>query len=204
MNKFYKRLKALFGKFFGLLFRVKIINPQNEIQGTPFIVCSNHTSLWDVFIISLAMKNQIRYLAKKEVFKIPIFGWIIKRMGAIPVDRKAGDIGAIKKSIEILKNGDCMGVFPQGTRCPKQNPRDTEIKDGIGMLCSKTNVGILPVYIKTKKGKVRFFHRTYFIIGEYIPPEELKFDALGKEKYRLISTHAFDKTCALGESVVKI
>lgn len=204
MNKFYKRLKAMFGKLFGLLLRVKVINPQNEIQGRPFIVCSNHTSLWDVFVISLAMKNQIRYLAKKEVFKIPIFGRIVKNMGAIPVDRKAGDIGAIKKSIETLKNGDCMGVFPQGTRRPKVNPRDTEIKDGIGMLCSKTDVGILPVYIKTKKGKVKFFRRTYLIIGEYIPPEKLRFDAVGKEKYKLISEYAFDKTCALGESVVKI
>ena len=200
MNKFYKCMKAIFGGIFKLIYRMKFINRDKEITDKPFIVCANHTALMDVTAIVLAFKkNQIRFMAKKEIFKVPVLNWFAKSMGAFPVDRKNGDVGAIKKTIEMLKNGDKVGIFPQGTRRPYENPRDTEVKDGIGMIASRAEVGIVPVFIKTKKGKLKLFHRTRVIIGDYISPEELNFEATGKEKYKLIANYAFDKLCELGE-----
>ncbi|MBO5286691.1 MAG: 1-acyl-sn-glycerol-3-phosphate acyltransferase [Clostridia bacterium] len=204
MNRFYRTMKRLFGKLFKFLFRVKIVNPEKEIEGVPFVVCCNHTSLFDVCVISLAMKNQIRYMAKKEIFKVPILAQFVKAMGAFPVDRKAGDVGAVKKSIEILEGGECLGVFPQGTRQPRVNPRDAKIKNGIGMFASRANVGILPVCIKTKKNKLRFFRKTEFIIGDYIPPQDIAFEGLsGKERYEKISEYAFSKVADLFEGADK-
>ena len=104
------------------------------------------------------------------------------------------------QTIDILKNGERVGIFPQGTRCPYVNPRETEIKDGIGMIASRAGVGIVPVFIKTKKGKLKLFRKTRVIIGNYIPPEELEFNETGKEKYKRISHYAFDKICDLGEN----
>ena len=204
MNKFYTRMKKLFGNLFKWLYRVKIVNPEKEPLGIPYVVCCNHTSLMDVTVISLAMKSQVRYMAKKEVFKVPILRSFVKAMGAFPVDRKNGDVGAVKKTIELLKSGDCVGVFPQGTRMPYVSPRDAEIKNGIGMFADKAGVGILPVCIKTKKNKLKLFRKTEFIIGEYIPPEDIQFpEYTGREKYQKISEYAFSKIVELYENADK-
>ncbi len=201
LNRFYRGMKRVFGGLFKLLFRVKPKNTEKEIFDKPFIVCANHTSLMDVVALVLSMKNQIRFMAKKEVFKVPVLNWFVKSMGAFPIDRKNGDVGAIKKTISILKDGECVGIFPQGTRRPYVNPRETEVKDGVGMIASRAGVGIVPVYIKNKSGKLKIFHRNTVIIGDYIPPEEIEFPNLtGKEKYKAISEYVFDKVCTLGES----
>lgn len=199
-NKFYTKIKKFFSGLFRRLFRIRITNAQNEPQDESFVVCCNHTSLFDVVVIVIALKKQLRFMAKKEVFKVPILNWFAKSMGAVPVDRKSGDVGAIKKTIEILKGGDCVGIFPQGTRCPYENPRETPIKDGVGMVAQRAGVGILPVAIKTKKGKLKFFRKTELVIGEYIPNDILQFEGTNKEQYEKITHYAFDKTCQLLES----
>ncbi len=198
MNKFYTKMKNWLGGIALKLFRVRIKNREKEPQGVPFIVCCNHTSALDVAVISSALNSQIRYLSKKEVFRVPLLAQFAKAMGAIPVDRGGNDVGAVKKSIEILKGGECMGIFPQGTRQKKKDPRTTPTKNGIGMIASRSGVGILPVCIKTKKNKLSFFKKTEFIIGDYIPPEALEFaDLNGKERYDAITSLAFGKVCDL-------
>jgi 1-acyl-sn-glycerol-3-phosphate acyltransferase len=139
-------------------------------------------------------------MAKKEAFKVPVLNWFIKSMGAFPVDRKGGDVGAIKKAISMLKEGECIGIFPQGTRIPYVNPRETEVKDGVGMIATRAGVGVIPVFIKNKSGKLKAFRRNDVIIGKYISPEEIAFPELsGRKKYKAISEYIFDKVCALGE-----
>lgn len=201
MNRFYRMMKAIFGGIFKCIYRVKVVNKENEIFDRPFIVCSNHTSMMDGPVVTVGLKNQIRCMAKKEVFKVPFVGLFLKSMGAFPIDRSKGDIAAVRLSIDILKNGHSIAVFPQGTRMPYVHPRDAEIKSGIGMFAERAGVGILPVCIKTKKNKVKLFRRTKFIIGEYIPPEELKFEGVaGREKYQKIADYAFSKVAELYEA----
>jgi 1-acyl-sn-glycerol-3-phosphate acyltransferase len=199
-NKFYSKIKRFFAGLFKRLLRITIVNPENEPTDKSYIVCCNHTALLDVVVIAAGLKRQVSFMAKKEAFKVPILSWFIKSMGAFPVDRKGGDVGAIKKTIEILNGGSCVGIFPQGTRCPYKNPRETEIKDGIGMVAKRAGVGILPVAIKTKKGKVKLFRRTELIIGEYIPLEKLMLEGTNKEQYETITKTAFNETCKLLES----
>ena len=200
MNRFYRFIRGFFGGFFKLIYRMKVVGGENEILDKNFIVCSNHTSLMDVVVMVIAFKGQIRFMAKKEVFSVPILRGFVKAMGAFPVDRKKGDVAAIKKTLEILKDGECLGIFPQGTRRPYENPRDTEVKDGVGMIASRSGVGVMPVYIKTKKGKLRIFRKTRVIIGEYISPEELAVDVTGRDKYKAVTEKIFDRVCTLGET----
>ncbi len=200
LNRFYRTMRAILGNIFKFFYRIKPHNRENEIFDKPFIVCANHTSMLDVGAIVMSMKTQIRFMAKKEAFKVPVLNWFIKSMGAFPVDRKGGDVGAIKKTISMLKEGECIGIFPQGTRIPYVNPRETEVKDGVGMIATRAGVGVIPVFIKNKSGKLKAFRRNDVIIGKYISPEEIAFPELsGKEKYKAISEYIFDKVCALGE-----
>lgn len=201
MNKFYRVMKAIFGGIYKCIYRVKVINKGNEVFDRPFIVCANHTSMMDGPVVTVGLKNQLRCMAKKEIFRVPFVGLFLKSMGAFPIDRSKGDIAAVRQTIDILKSGSCVAVFPQGTRMPYVHPRDAEIKSGIGMFAERAGVGILPVCIKTKKNKVRIFRRTKFIIGEYIPPEELKFEGVaGREKYQKIAEYAFSKVADLYDS----
>ena len=200
MNRFYRFIRGFFGGFFKLVYRVKIVGRENEITDKPYIVCANHTSLMDVVMLVISFKGQINFMAKKEIFKVPILRSFVKAMGGFPIDRKGSDVAAIKKTISMLNEGNNIGIFPQGTRCPFKNPRDTEVKDGIGMIASRAGVGFMPVYIKTKREKLSLFRRTKIVIGEYISPEELACDKTGREKYAHISEYVFDKVCALGES----
>ena len=201
MNKFYKVMKAIFGGIYKCIYRVKVKNPEKEIFDKPFIVCCNHTSMMDGPVVTVGLKNQLRCMAKKEIFKVPLVGLFLKSMGAYPIDRSKGDIAAVRQTIDILKSGSPIAVFPQGTRMPYVHPRDAEIKSGIGMFADRAGVGILPVCIKTKKNKVRIFRRTKFIIGDYISPEELRFEGIvGRERYEKIAEYAFSKVVELYEN----
>ena len=200
MNRFYRFIRGFFGGFFKLVYRVKIVGKENEITDKPYIVCANHTSLMDVVMLVISFKGQIHFMAKKEIFKVPILRSFVKAMGGFPIDRKGSDVAAIKKTISMLNEGNNIGIFPQGTRRPFENPRDTEVKDGIGMIASRAGVGFMPVYIKTKREKLSLFRRTKIVIGEYISPEELACDKTGREKYAYVSEYVFDKVCALGEN----
>ena len=200
MNRFYRFIRGFFGGFFKLVYRVKIVGRENEVTDKPYIVCANHTRLMDVVMLVISFKGQINFMAKKEIFKVPILRSFVKAMGGFPIDRKGSDVAAIKKTISMLNEGNNIGIFPQGTRRPFENPRDTEVKDGIGMIASRAGVGFMPVYIKTKREKLSLFRRTKIVIGEYISPEELACDKTGREKYAYVSEYVFDKVCALGEN----
>lgn len=202
MNKFYKFIKITFGWAFKILYRMKVVNKENEPTTTPYIVCANHTHVFDVVPTVVYLKPQVHFMAKKEVFKTPILGPFAKAMGAYSVDRGAGDIGAIKKTIETLKNGECVCIFPQGTRSPYLDPRELGAKEGVGMIAARTGVGILPVCIRTKRNKVSLFRKTEFIIGEFLPPEKLEFPELrGKDKYKAIADLAYDKICEMNNEI---
>lgn len=197
MNKFYRVMKGMFGWLYRRLWRVKVINREKEPLDKPFIVCANHTSMMDGPMVLVSLKSQMRCMTKKEVFKIPLVGWFVKAMGGFPIDRKKGDIAAMRLTLDILKGGESIAIFPQGTRCPYVHPRDTELKSGIGMFAERSGVGILPVCIKNKKGRVRFFSRNKFILGDYIPPEDLKFEGSSRERYEKITEFAFSKVIEL-------
>ncbi len=202
MSKFYKFIKGTFGWIFKILYRIKPVNLENVPKETPFIVCANHTHIFDVVPTVIYLKPQIHFMAKKEVFKTPFLGPFAKGMGAYAVDRGAGDIGAIKTSLKTLKDGKCICVFPQGTRCPYLDPTEVSAKEGIGMLAVRSGVGILPVCIRTKRNKVSLFRKTEFVVGEYLSPEKLEFPELsGMEKFKAISDLVYEKICEMNNQI---
>ena len=107
----------LFSGIIRLLFRIKVVNPQNEPPEGGFVVCANHISASDPVVVCYAFKHhQIRYMAKKELFKIPILSSLLRSLGAFPIDRGGSDVGAIKLAVKQVAEGKCVGVFPQGHR----------------------------------------------------------------------------------------
>ncbi len=110
------------------------------------IIASNHRSNLDPFVLNTVSTRPIFFMAKEELFKIPVLGWIIKKAGAIPVKRNKRDIAALKKAAQLLKEGYCIGIFPEGHRAkPKQFRKP---QSGVGLLVAKTKVPVIPVRIE--------------------------------------------------------
>ena len=198
---FFRAIYALLSGVVGFVLRIKVIGRENEPEEGGFVVCANHISATDPITLCYAFKrHQVHFMAKKELFKIPVFAGFIRLLGAFPVDRSGNDVGAIKTAVEIVGSGKCLGVFPQGHRYPGEDPRSTPTKNGAALISTKTEASIVPAYIWRKGRKGGAFRRTYVIIGEKIPFEQLEYDREKNGEYSRITGIVFDKVCELGES----
>ena len=149
-GKFYRVCYKIFAAPIRLLFRVKVIGRQNEPDAGPYLVCANHQSATDpVLICSAFRKNPVGFMAKAELFFWPL-GPLIRALGAYPVNRKAGDVGAIRTSLRLLEEGQLVGMFPQGTRHPGEDPRTTSVRGGAAMIAYHAGATVLPVFIYRK------------------------------------------------------
>ena len=196
----YRIIYAFFAGIVSFLFNFKVVNREREPDEGGFLVCANHVSATDAIALCYAFKkNQVHFMGKKELFRIPILAQLIKLMGAFPVDRGGNDVGAIRKSIALVEDKKCMGIFPQGHRFPGVNPRETTTKNGMALIATKAKADVIPCYIWRKKNKFKLFRRTYIIIGEKILFESFEYDPEKNGEYQRITNIAFDKICALGE-----
>ncbi|MBQ7124957.1 MAG: 1-acyl-sn-glycerol-3-phosphate acyltransferase [Clostridia bacterium] len=176
---FYSGAKKLLAGLIRFIFNVKIIGAENEPPVGSYLICANHISEADPVIIGASIMHNPKYMAKKELMSVPILKQLVTALGAYPIDRKGNDVGAIKKTIEMLKNGESIIMFPQGTRYRGVNPSETSIKHGCALIALRSETPILPIYIKTKNYKIRLFKRTEIIIGKPIPFSDIK-DAIGE------------------------
>ncbi len=174
---FYTAARACLGGFFRFLYNIRIVGRENEPTDGSFMVCANHLSNRDVIILGASFKRQVHFLAKAELFRVPLLRHLIRALGAFPVDRQHAStvLGPIKTTIGILNDGKTVGIFPQGTRYPGKDPKQTQIKNGVGMIEFHSKSKVVPVLIKTKGWRVLPFKRTYVIIGKPIEYDEFGF-----------------------------
>ncbi len=177
--------------------RIKTYGAEHEQTEGPLIVCANHTAMLDVLSLAFSFKRQLRFLGKKELFKIPLIGAFFRALGAYSVDRGSGDVGAIKKTLSILADGEIVAMFPQGTRHPYVDPATTEVKSGVGMMVYRSKANVQPVFIRVKNYKYRFLRRKEVIIGAPIRYEEFGFTQGGAEEYTRAAQLVFDRILAL-------
>ena len=112
----YSLLQLIFSIFFKLFFRAEIYGRENMPKDGAVILAANHMSNWDPPLVATFLHRPVSYMAKIELFKNPIFGRAITACHAFPVKRGAADRGAIKAAMQVLKEGRCLGLFPEGTR----------------------------------------------------------------------------------------
>lgn len=193
---FYETIYKIFQPAVAWIYRVESVGWENVPEGG-VILAANHTSFSDVLVLSAASKRQLRYMAKKELFKIPLLSTLIKALGAYPVDRGGADVGSLKKTIAMVEEGEMVGIFPQGHRYGGQDPRTTEIKHGVGMIAYHTKAPVVPVFIDNARMKTAMFHRNTVIFGKPIRFEELGFEGGGRVEYMNAARIVFDRVCEI-------
>jgi 1-acyl-sn-glycerol-3-phosphate acyltransferase len=124
-------------------FRGQIYGAENVPQEGPLLIVSNHASNYDPPIVSISVRRPVAYMAKKELFDIPILSQVIQLYGAYPVNRGSADRGAIRAALDCLDKNWAVGVFLQGTRT--KDGRITDPKRGAALLAAKAKVPLLPV-----------------------------------------------------------
>ena len=146
-SMFYFTVKSIVGFIAKHIYRIEVIGKENIPQEDKrLIICGNHKSNLDPVAISAVFDRQIFWMAKKELFQSKLFGGFLDKLGAFPIDREGNDLGAIKKSLKILKSENVLGIFPEGTRVKEVDY--TKIKSGIALIAQKTNSEVLPVFIE--------------------------------------------------------
>jgi 1-acyl-sn-glycerol-3-phosphate acyltransferase len=129
-------------------------------SGGVLIVC-NHLRFHDVFNIASCFKRRVTFMAKKELYDNSFWGYLFRQYGSFPVDREGSSMSAIRESMQRLKKGEVLVVFPEGTR--SRGDDMGEFKEGAVLLAAKTDAHILPMYINAK-GKL--FTRIHVKIGQ--------------------------------------
>lgn len=148
--------------FFAIFYRVSFEGLENIPADGPLIVCSNHISLLDMFLFAHRMPQKVYFMAKQELFKIPVLCSIIRALGAYPVKRGFGDTQAAKTTLKLLKEGKTVGIFPEGHRRNKSRVK-LKPKSGAILFALESGAPILPVGIS---GTFRLFSKLRVVYGK--------------------------------------
>jgi 1-acyl-sn-glycerol-3-phosphate acyltransferase len=141
----YVIVRALMQPFFHLYFRMRRVGRHHIPKSGPVIFAANHRSFLDPFVIGMLTRRPVYYVAKRELFENPIQAWLLNRLGAFPVERGEGDQQSMSTARAILARGDCVVIFPEGTRV-RGGPLSTP-KRGVGRLALETGAPVVPVAV---------------------------------------------------------
>lgn len=193
-NKWYTVFYSVIWFFFSLVHPIKAVGRENLPEGGA-LLCGNHTCMNDPFCVVFAVghRPQCRVMAKIELMRIPVLGFLLKKVGIIGVDRGKADVGAIKEALKALKNGEKLLLFPEGTRVEEGS--EGSARNGAAMLATRTGVPIVPIYIPRKK---KWFRRTRVVFGEAYQPQ-FEGRRPTPEDYERISAELIERIYALKE-----
>lgn len=137
------------------------------------LLCPNHASNWDPILVALKLPKNYRLhiMAKEELFKNPLLGWLLRKVGAFPVSRGNNDINTVRTAMQAIKDGDNLLIFPEGTVVRNGvgyiDGLPAHAKAGVAMIGVRTGAALVPVFVD---GEKKLFHRTRIIFGEPYEP----------------------------------
>jgi 1-acyl-sn-glycerol-3-phosphate acyltransferase len=162
----YKICKTLCRLAAPLIYRFEITGRENIPKEGAFLLSSNHIHALDAIALSIFIKRQPRFIAKKELFESRFCNWLFTNFGAYPVDRSAtADIKAYRTTLDLLKNNHGVMIFSQGTRMKEFE----NAKSGVAVFALKSGAPIIPAGVR---GSYKFFSKIHIHYGEPIPMDE--------------------------------
>ncbi|MEQ8201810.1 MAG: lysophospholipid acyltransferase family protein [Syntrophomonadaceae bacterium] len=138
---FYSVMRFI-GRIIFFFLGLKIEGMDNIPVSGPVIIAPNHVSNWDPIVVGVALKRPVYFMGKASLFKIPLLGFIFRKMNAFPVHKEYADRQAIRRSLQILGEGKVLGIFPQGAR---NKSGEARAQSGMVMIALKSGAPIVPV-----------------------------------------------------------
>ena len=199
----YAILKPLAVALMRLYFRIEARGAEHVPLVGPVLLVANHVSLLDPPIIGGMSRRPLSFMAKEELFRVPLFGWLIRNLNARPVRRDNADPRALKDALKVLHAGEALLVFPEGTRGPEGAVR--EAKPGAGLLAVMSGAAVVPVYIQGTGRALprgRLWPRPAKVIVRFGPPLSFKAPPSDgrREHYRAAAGEMMRAIAQLGDA----
>ncbi len=168
----YIIVRSILYLYLKVFYRFKVYGEEHLPLESGVIVVSNHANFIDPIIVGCSLqKRKVCFMAKEELFRIPVFGQIIRKLGAFPVKRGKGDRSAFRTAFQILKEQKVLGMFPEGTRY--KDGKIHTIRQGATLLAAESGAKVLPMIIRgTNNLKLFRFPKIKVYIGEAFSIEQ--------------------------------
>ena len=178
-----------------IVYRYQVIGKENVPKEGSLLFCGNHMSYLDAPLMIVTSPRKMRFMAKQELKKNLLFGYLCFAYDAIYVKRDAKDIGPLKEAIKELKNGGCIGIFPEGTRNGMEK-NEGKMKNGASYMSLKTGSKIVPIGIK---GEVKPFHKVTITYGKPLDFSKLLEEKTAKELEETVTEKLKDEIIKLSK-----
>jgi 1-acyl-sn-glycerol-3-phosphate acyltransferase len=160
---------------FVLAFRVRVFGQLNVPRRGGVLIVSNHQSYLDPVLLAFGLERSVSFMARRTLFRNPVFGRLIAALNAFPVTLGGLDIAAMREAVQRLQNGDCLVVFPEGTRT--SDGRIAPLRPGILAIAERANIAIVPAVIEGAfeawpRGSAPRTGEISVLYGRAIGPEE--------------------------------
>ena len=196
-NKAYAFVQFLANVLSHTIMPVTFHNREQLNMDAPYILIANHQSMLDPLYISYACKkHEIRWLGKKEIAKMPVICWFAKKMNMIHVDRHNTDMAAMRQCMGAVKNGEVLGIFPEGTR--HQPDLMHEVESGTAFIALRAGVPLLPVYTTRR---ISFFRRAHTYVGQPMDISDLKAQGMNTETVETLCKRIQETFWKMRESI---
>jgi len=166
---FYAFAKSVVYTIFKPWYRIEAIGVENFPKEGGVLLCANHIHNFDPIVVGIMAPRPVHYMAKEEIFRVPVLGGIVKKCNAFPVKRGFSDREALRTGLKILKDGNVFGLFPEGTRS-----KTGEIGKGLsgaGFFALRTEAMVVPCAII---GPYKSFKRLKVVYGKPIAMDEMR------------------------------
>lgn len=204
MRPFYGFFHYLAANVRAMWFRGEVVGTENFPTTGPFLIASNHASHLDPPFVGSQVAKQMRFFARKSLWNNRVMAWWLDRVETIAVERDSGDIGAIKKVLQALKDNRAVVLFPEGTRSPDGSLQKP--KAGVGLMACKTGVPVVPCRVYGsfaafgKGAKLPNFGSPVTVVfGPPIPASHYDDPSLGKARYETAAQRIMDRIALLPE-----
>jgi len=165
-----------------LVWRIRAVGLENVPLAGPLIVVANHVSNLDPPALGALLPRPLYYMAKEELFAIPVLGTVIRAVNAFPVDRSRSDVAAIKRAVDVLRQGHALAIFPEGGRNVDGSKQP---QNGAVLLSRLSGAAILPAYIAGSSAANRLAQITVIYGKPFkLPEREAAFGGPGKKARR--------------------
>lgn len=172
----YRFARSICRAYFGVIHRWQVVGRENVPDTGSVLLVSNHISNLDPPLVGSGIDRKVRFMAKSELFNVPVLSWLIRDFGAFPVKRGAGDRSALRTVFKILDEGEVLGMFPEGTR--SKSGEVEEAHSGAAAFALRSKATLIPVAIV---GKYKWFRPIRVVYGAPVDLSEFYGQKTSKE-----------------------
>ncbi|PLR66995.1 MULTISPECIES: lysophospholipid acyltransferase family protein [Bacillaceae] len=166
---FYQFAKGVVAAVFFPLYRIEVKGKEHFPKDGAVLLCSNHIDNLDPPTVGISAPRQVHFMAKEELFRVPVLGGIVRKVGSFPVKRGMSDREALRKGLNVLKDGGVLGLFPEGTRS-----KDGKLGKGLagaGFFALRSDALVVPCAVI---GTYKPFNKVRVYFGEPINLDSLR------------------------------